>query len=113
MKVSIFKLLWKRLVGGKEAVFDYLLDLANNAVSRLSGETRERLSDVYAFVTEIRGRIDGLHWLVPKAWERYYDGVLECLDAVLAALADGRVTGDELAGVVAAFQSAYAEWRAE
>jgi hypothetical protein len=113
MKVSVWKMLWKRLWGGKEAVFDYLLDLANNCVDRIPGATKERLAEVYKAAVDIRARMEALGWIVPKAWRKYYAGVLDCLDAVLSAVSDGRVTGGELSGLVESFRSAYAAWRAE
>ena len=113
MKVSVWKMLWKRLWGGKEAVFDYLLDLANNCVDRIPGATRERIAEVYGAAVDIRARMDALGWVVPAAWRRSYDAALGCLDAVLSAVSDGRVDSGELSGVVESFRSAYAAWRAD
>ena len=113
IKVSKWKLFWKGLVGGREAVFDYLLDVANTAASKIPEATREDIRRVYETVLDVRARIDSLAWVVPSKWRKYYASVLSCIDALVDTLGDGRVEKKELESVLAAFQSAYAVWRAD
>lgn len=113
MKISFLKIVWKRLWGGREAVFDYLLDVANTAVSRMAEGTRGEVATAVALLREARARMDALDWLVPPAWEKCYTAVTRCIDSVLGAVEDLRLSRAELEEVVSAFRAAYSEWRAE
>lgn len=113
MSISVFKIMWKRLTGGKAAVADYLLECANNAADRIPAATAAELRSIFDSVLRVRGRIDSLAWLCPEAWRGDLARVLGCLDSVIDALRDGRVAPDELRRVCDAFQLAWAKWRAE
>lgn len=113
IKISKFAIVWKSIFGGKEAVFDYLLDKANTAIALIPGATKDRLRKVYKVVVEIRERIDALSWLVPGRWIPYYAGVMRCIDSLIDSLEDGQVSRDEIVQTVDSFQRAYALWRAE
>lgn len=113
IKISKWAIFWKSLWGGKEAVFDYLLDLGNSAVAQLSGASKEGVERAYANIGKVRQAIGCLEWMVPANWYACYAAVIRCFDALYDALADGQVTRPELDGLVKEFQCAYAMWRAE
>ena len=115
MKIEInwFKVLWKRLWGGREAVFEYFLDIGNTLYSGLDGATKDKCHNILASAELVRDSIERLGWLCPKSWKKYYDAVLAAFGAVLDALEDEKVTPEELNALVIAFQSAYAVWKAD
>lgn len=113
VKISWFAVLWKRIWGGKKAVFEYLLDKANTLVSSLSGETQEKIKTAYGIAKTIYDYMVKLGWVVPKNWTKYYDAVMSCFKALLDALEDMQVTQEELARLIAKFQVAYAVWKAD
>jgi len=113
VKISLFAMLWKRIWGGREAVFEYLLDKANTLVSSLTGETQEKIKTAYGIAKTIYDYMVKLGWVVPKSWTKYYDAVMSCFKALLDALEDMQVTQEELARLIAEFQVAYAVWKAD
>lgn len=113
VKISWFAILWKRIWGGKKAVFEYFLDKANTLVSSLSGETQEKVKTAYGIAKTIYDYMVKLGWIVPKSWTKYYDSVMSCYKSVLDALEDMQVTQEELDRLIAAFQVAYAVWKAD
>ena len=113
IKISKWTIFWKALWGGKESVFDYLLDKANSVVAQLPDATKGELERIYANIGRIRAAFGNLEWIVPASWFKYYSAVMRCWDAVYEVLADGAVDQAEISKVVREFQVAYAEWRAE
>jgi len=113
IKISKFVIIWKSIFGGKEAVFDYLLDKANTAIALIPCSTKDRLKKIYKIVVEIRDRIDALSWLVPDKWLSYYRGIMRCMNSVIDSIADGQLSIDEISRTAESFQLAYALWRAE
>ena len=113
LKISIFALIWKRIWGGKQAVFDYFLDKGNTLFALLPGATKEKLKKIYEIAKTIYGYMDKLGWVVPAKWVPYYNAVMACFKAILDALDDAQVTSDEMNKLVAEFQSAYAVWKAD
>jgi len=113
ISISLLTMLWKRIWGGKKAVFEYLLDKGNTLVAILPGATKEKLQKAYEIAKAIYGYMVKLEWIVPKKWEVYYDAVLKCFKAILDALEDAKITPEEMAKLVADFHKAYAVWKAD
>ena len=113
INISWFAVLWKRIWGGKKAVFEYLLDKANTLVALLPGATKEKLQSAYEIAKTIYQYIEKLGWIVPAKWEKYYNAVMACYKAILDALADAKVTQDEVSKLAIEFQSAYAVWKSD
>ena len=111
--ISWFAILWKRLWGGKEAVFDYLLDKGNTLVAMLPADTKDTAARIYSAMKTVYEAIDRLAWIIPDKWMPYASSLMSCYAAILSALEDARVTPDELSALVAKFQSAYAVWHTE
>lgn len=113
IKISKWTIFWKSLFGGKTAVFDYLLDVANNAVAQIPDATKTQLGSIYSALLSVRDAVARLDWAVPASWRPYYAGVMSCIGDVMDALSDGRVEKAELEKIAASFQSAYALWHTE
>ena len=113
ISISKFKILWKFLFGGKEAVLDYVLDVANNLVAKISDAKQEEIKGYLAVAQRILKQLEDLTWLCPQKWLAAYGATLSAFGDLVEALTDLKVTAEEITEVVAAFQTAYAAWRAE
>lgn len=112
MKVSYIKLAMKYLFGGKEAVLDYILDLANAAVANLSAANKEKIKAAVALAENLLGWMDKLLAFCPQKWRGAWHETTLALAAVVNAADDLEVTPEELKDVTAKFAVAYAAWRA-
>ena len=112
MKVSYIKLAMKYLFGGKEAVLDYILDLANAAVANLSAANKEKIKAAVALAENLLGWMDKLLAFCPQKWRGAWNETTLALAAVVNAADDLEVTPEELKDVTAKFAVAYAAWRA-
>ncbi len=113
MNISKLKIIWKFLVGGRTAVLDYLLDTANNLVAKLPDAKRSEVTAYLAQAKAILAAFEKYSWLCPKKWANAYTLTISAFADVVAALDDLSLSADELSGIVTAFQTAYAAWRAE
>ena len=113
MNISKLKIVWKFLFGGREAVLDYILDTANSLVAKISDAKQEEVKGYLAQAESILATLDKYSWLCPQKWLAAYTATLSAFADVVAALSDLKLTPDEVTQICAAFQSAYAAWRAE
>ena len=113
MNISKFKLVWKFLTGGKEAVLDYVLDVANTLVQKISTAKQEEVKGYLATAEKILDKLDSLSWLCPAKWKTAYRLTVDAFANVVQALMDLNVTAEEIDGIVTAFQSAYCAWRTD
>ncbi len=113
MNISKIKLGWKFLTGGPTGALDYALDCANSLADRIPTATREDIAAYLGAAKKVMGTLDAISWLCPKKWLSAYSLTLRAFGDLVGALADMRLTQDELRQVVDAFRVAYAAWRAE
>ena len=113
MSISKIKVLWKFLTGGREAVLDYVLEVANNLVARVATAKQEEIKGYLSVAQSLLTKLDGYYWLCPAKWQRAYTVTLAAFADVIAALSDLKVTADEVNGVIAAFQNAYCTWHTD
>lgn len=111
MDVSRIKMFFLSLWGGKEAVADYLLDIANNAVQKLIDGNKEKWDGAYSTLTKVAKFLDCLGWVLPKSWVADYNRVAGCIETILLALEDGKLTSEEAKEIGEKFRLAYAGWR--
>ena len=111
--MSKFKIIWKFLFGGREAVLDYILDTANSLVAKISDAKQEEVKGYLAQAETILGTLDKYSWLCPQKWLAAYTATLSAFADVVSAISDLKLTLEETTQIVAAFQTAYAAWRAE
>ena len=113
MNISKIKLVWKFLTGGREAVLDYILEIANNLVGKLATAKRDEIKGYLSTAQSILAKLDAYSWLCPSKWQNAYTVTLAAFADVIAALEDLKVTTDEVNGVIAAFQNAYCSWHTD
>ena len=113
MNISKLKLVWKYLTGGKSAVLDYVLDVANSFVAKLDGAKQDELKGYLSAARNVLATLIDCEWLCPKKWRNEYAQTLGAFGDLVDALGDLELTPDEIAKVSQSFQLAYAAWRAE
>lgn len=110
MKISKFKLIWKFLTGGKEAVLDYILDVANNFAQNLDDEKREHAYVLFERGLQIFTFMDSFKSFCPQKWYDAYEATLTAFAGLVMALRDLKVTKEELDSVMTKFKVAYDYW---
>lgn len=113
MNISKFTIVWKFIMGGREGVIDYALDVSNNFANKLPDAKKEDLKAYLATARGILGTLESLSWLCPSKWRRAYALTVQAFADLVAALDDLQITPDELKAVCDAYRLAYAAWRAE
>ena len=113
MNISKLKIVWKFLFGGKEAVLDYVIDVANNLVAEISSAKQAELKGYLKNAQGILDTLTGLKWLCPSKWRKAYSLTISAFADVVTALGDLAISPDEIDGIVTAFQSAYCAWRTD
>lgn len=111
MKISYAKIAFKYVFGGKEAVLDYILDLANTAVASLSTDNKEKIKSVLEFANKLLALMDKLLVFCPAKWRGAWQSTTLALAAVVSAAEDFSITSEELTDCKTKFQVAYALWR--
>ena len=110
MNISKIKIIWKFVTGGREAVLDYILGIANDFAARLDDQKKSDVAAYLGVAENILGALEGLAWLVPSKWHTAYADTITAFNAVVLALGDLKVTPDEVANVTADFRTAYQAW---
>lgn len=113
MKISKFKLIWKFLTGGKEAVLDYVLDVANDFAQNLDDEKREHAYVLFERGLQIFAVMDSLKSFCPQKWYGAYEATLTAFAGLVMALRDLKVTKEELDSVMTKFKVAYDYWMSD
>ena len=113
MNISKLTIVWKFLTGGREAVLDYVLDVANNLVGKLATAKQDEIKGYLAVAQRILKQLEDLTWLCPQKWLAAYTATLSAFADVVSAMSDLKLTGDEVTQICAAFQTAYSAWRAD
>ena len=113
MEISKLKLAVKFIFGGREAALDYVLDCANTFAAKLPDARKEDLKAYLATARKILDTLDAISWLCPAKWRKAYLVTVGAFTDLATSFTDLVLTADELAGLVEAFQIAYAAWRAE
>ena len=110
MHINKLTIIWKYLTGGREAVLDYALGVANNLAENLDAHKKENVSSYLGLATKILSAMEKLAWLVPEKWNVAYGKTLFAFTDLVVALEDFKVTTEEVERVTTEFKEAYAYW---
>ncbi len=113
MNISKFTLIWKFLFGGKEAVLDYVIDVANNLFAKLADAKQEQVKGYLVQAQNVLTTMESIKWLCPSKWQKAYAETVDAFATVVTALTDLNVTIAEVNECYAAFQTAYCAWHAD
>lgn len=110
MYISKLTLIWKYLTGGKEAVLDYVLGVANNLAEKLDEHKKENVSSYLRIAYKILKTIESVAWLVPDKWTSAYGKTMFAFTDLVASLEDLKITPEEVERVTKEFKEAYDYW---
>ncbi len=111
MNWTMVKLGFKWMFGGKEAVLDYVLDLANCFAVGLKDTVKERAQSTLEAAKKILAVLEeGAKWC-PAKWREDYAATVAAFRALCDAVQDLQLTLDEVRKVSETFRLAYSEWR--
>ena len=111
MNISYVKIAWNYLTGGAGKVADYLLDLVNNALSKIDPNRKETVSAAINTAMKCMGVLDAIAWLVPTKWQRAYRHTLDALECTITILDDFTITPEELWAAKAKYEFAVKSWK--
>ncbi len=110
MNISKFKIIWKFLIGGREAVLDYVLEVANTLVAKIEDAKQDEIKGYLAQAESILGTLDRYSWLCPQKWLKAYQVTLSAFADLVSAMSDLKLTPEEVTQLCAAFKEAFAAW---
>lgn len=111
MNWTMIKLGFKYVFGGREAVLDYCLDLANDFAVGLKDSAKARAQSTLAAAKKVLAVLEkGAKWC-PAKWREDYAATVAAFKALCDALEDLQLTVAEVQKVAEAFRLAYSEWR--
>lgn len=113
MYISKLTIIWKYLTGGREAVLDYALGVANNLAENLDAHKKENVSSYLGLATKILSAMEKLAWLVPEKWQVAYGKTLFAFTDLVVALEDFKITAEEVERVTKNVKEAYEYWMAD
>lgn len=111
MNISKFKIVVKFLFGGKEAVLDYVIDVANDFVAKLGDQKQEQLKSYVEQARKILAALEKYSNLCPNKWIKPYMETVEAFSRIVDALDDLKVTPEEIVEIYTSFTEAYSTWR--
>lgn len=111
MNISKFKIVIKFLFGGKEAVLDYVLDVANDFVAKLGEKKQTELKGYLLQARKILAALEKYSNLCPNKWIEPYMETVEAFSHIVDALDDLKVTPEEIVAIYTSFTKAYSTWR--
>jgi hypothetical protein len=110
MNISKFKIVMKFLFGGKEAVLDYVLEVANNFVAKLSDTKQEEIKGCLEQARKILAALEKYSNFCPNKWINAYMTTVSAFADIVDAMSDLKLTPEEIEHIYTAFKSAYASW---
>lgn len=111
MNISYMKIAWNYLTGGSGKVADYVLDIANAALSKIDTNRKETVSAAINTAMKCMGVLDAISWLVPTKWQRAYRHTLDALECTITILDDFTITPEELWAAKAKNEFAVKSWK--
>lgn len=110
MNISKLKIVWKLLVGGREAVLDYVLEVANTLVAKIETAKQDEIKGYLAKAEKVLGTLDRYSWLCPQKWLTAYTLTIAAFADVVASFKDLSVTKEEVWKICASFKSTFVAW---
>lgn len=109
MQISKLTALWKLATGGFAGLAVYILEAVNKWLATLD---QEKLARAAAIVKAVANAVEILlETFLPAKYQDAAKKTLEALNTLALALADGKVTQDELDANIDAIEAAIAAWK--
>ena len=111
MNVSKLKFLFKLVFSGFGSAVEYVLEIINNSLSKISSENKTKVQAVLNIARNALAILNAVTWLCPVKWQTAYMKTLDSVQTVVDALSDLTLTIDELHSVQEKFADAIAAWK--
>ena len=108
MNISKLKALWRLATGGWAGLAEYILETVNDALKRLDVTKLAQMAQV---VKAVATAVSALTPLLPARYAAPVRVTFAALDSLAMALADGRVTPEELDVNIDAVEAAIVAWK--
>lgn len=108
MNISKLSALWALATGGWAGLATYILEAINDALKRLD---QTRLAQFAQVVGCACSALKALAPLLPTRYQRPAASTVDALNQLAAALADGKVTNEELDGIIDTIEAAIEAWK--
>lgn len=100
----------KWLFGGKTAVVQYGLDIANTFAVGLKDSSRARAASSLQTAKKVLNVLEKAERYCPAKWTQDYRTTVAAFKALADSLEDLQLTAEEVQTVAKAFRLAYSEW---
>ena len=108
--MSKLKVFWYVIRGKFVDLADYGLTLLKERVAGLADPTKDKIRATLNFALKVLSVLTVVKVFIPVKWQAAYALTVLAVEKVVAALQDLEVTKEELAGVIAGYNEAYAAW---
>lgn len=111
MKISKLTMAWKYLFGGVGSVVDYLLDILNQALSKVDTKKKEQVQGVLNIAEKVFAMLRSFQWLCPTKWQSAYAETISAVEVITFVMDDFVLTSEEFSKVKATFSAAVDAWK--
>lgn len=108
MNISKLKALWALATGGWAGLATYILEAVNAALKKLD---QTKLAQMAQVVGCVLAALKALSPLLPAKYAKACAATIEAVDELAQALADGKVTEEELDAIVDGIEAAIVAWK--
>jgi hypothetical protein len=108
--MSKLKVFWYVIRGKFVDLADYGLTLLKERVAGLADPTKDKIRATLNFALKVLSVLTVVKVFIPVKWQAAYALTVLAVEKVVSALQDLEVTKEELAGVIAGYNEAYAAW---
>ena len=113
LDISSFKVFFLRIFGGKDAVYEYIIEKANTAVNALLEANEDKVQCIREKMAIINGYAIKYAKFLPMSWMPYAEHLNAAFLSVYNASADNIITTDEGKQIVVDFKIAFADYMAD
>jgi len=110
--ISKWKIVWGFITGKGVGVMDYVLTVLKNALGGLGDATKAKIAAVLNLAMKVLSIANAVRVFIPVKWQFAYGLTVKAVEAVVNALLDLEITGEELKGVIDGYNKAYLAWMA-
>lgn len=108
--MSRLKVLWYVIRGRFTDLADYGLTLLKGRVAGLADPTKDKIRATLNFALKVLSVLTVVRVFIPVKWQAAYSLTVLAVEKVVSALQDLEITKEELTGVIAGYNEAYAAW---
>lgn len=108
--MSKLKVFWYVIRGRFTDLADYGLTLLKERVAGLADPTKDKIRATLNFALKVLSVLTVVKVFIPVKWQAAYALTVLAVEKVVSALQNLEVTKEELAGIIAGYNEAYAAW---